>query len=121
MSLIKGRYNKNTELFLMGEFRKNGIIGWRRHYRIIGKPDFAFPKSKLAVFVDGCFWHGCPLHYREPKTRIDFWKDKIETNRKRDKIVARALKKEGWKVIRVWEHQIKKDLTGTVERIVKKL
>lgn len=67
MALIRGKGNKGTELAMVKLFRANGIIGWRRHCPITGKPHFAFPKHKLAVFVDGCFWHGCPKHASEPK------------------------------------------------------
>ena len=71
---------------------------------IIGKPDFANKKYKIAIFIDGCFWHRCPKHYIKPKTNIIFWKDKIRKNVKRDGAITKKLEKEGWKVIRIWEH-----------------
>jgi len=74
---------------------------------IEGKPDFADKERKIAVFVDGCFWHKCPKHYRKPVQNRVFWLKKINQNEKRDKKVSKALKKKGWKVIRIWEHDIK--------------
>lgn len=79
------------------------------HVRSTGrvKPDFVFPKLRVALFVDGCFWHGCPRHATWPKTRAAFWKNKIETNRARDRRVNSALRKRGWVVVRVWQHELK--------------
>ncbi len=73
---------------------------------IIGKPDFASKKQKVVVFIDGCFWHKCPRHYAPPKSNKDYWIPKIKRNVKRAKEVENKLKKEGWKVIRIWEHEI---------------
>jgi DNA mismatch endonuclease Vsr len=73
MSLIRSRGNRDTELRLITIMRAHGISGWRRHWSLFGKPDFVFPRLKLAVFVDGCFWHGCPLHATSPKTNAAFW------------------------------------------------
>lgn len=75
---------------------------------IYGKPDFAQSSAKIALFLDGCFWHGCPQHYREPETDRAFWKAKIERNRKRDAQVTARLESEGWRVMRVWEHDLEK-------------
>jgi len=75
---------------------------------ILGKPDFANKKEKIAIFIDGCFWHKCQKCFKSPKTNGKFWKEKIEKNVERDKKVTKKLKKDGWKVIRVWEHNIKK-------------
>ena len=98
--------NKNTELRLNQIFRTNSITGWRRNSKLPGKPDFVFPKLKQAVFVDGCFWHGCPKHGTKPKTNASFWRKKIQRNQARDKEVNRLLRAKGWKVIRVWEHEL---------------
>jgi len=75
---------------------------------IFGKPDFANRKNKIAVFVDGCFWHKCPKHYNQPKQNKEFWIEKINKNIERDKKVTKRLKKDEWKIIRVWEHDINK-------------
>lgn len=74
---------------------------------IAGRPDFAFPKSKLAVFVDGCFWHGCPRCYSAPATSKAFWKAKLAKNKARDLAVNRRLRKDGWNFIRIWECKLK--------------
>ena len=106
MSRIRGKGNKDTEVALAKLFRANGITGWRRHYGIEGKPDFAFPKHKLAVFVDGCFWHGCPKHATQPKGNAQFWRMKLEANKARDRKVNRLLRAKGWRVLRIWEHDL---------------
>lgn len=108
MSLIRGKGNKDTELRLIQIFRAGGITGWRRGSKLTGKPDFVFPKPKLAIFVDGCFWHGCPKHATWPKTRAAFWLAKITGNKARDRRVNYALRKLGWRVLRIWEHELKR-------------
>lgn len=107
MSQIRSTGNKSTELRAAAIFRQYKITGWRRHLPLPGHPDFAFPKSKVAVFIDGCFWHGCPLCNRPPKTRLEYWGPKIEGNKKRDARVTRELKEKGWRVLRVWECELK--------------
>ena len=121
MSRIRGRGNKTTELAMMKLFREHGLTGWRRHQKLPGKPDFVFRSGKVAVFVDGCFWHGCPRCYREPRTRKRFWRDKINGNKKRDGKVARTLRSRGWKVARVWECSLRKQPQSTVRRIARML
>jgi len=74
---------------------------------IYGKPDFANRKERIAVFIDGCFWHGCPNHYSTPKQNRSFWKTKISGNKKRDKEVTKHLSGNGWNVVRLWEHDLK--------------
>lgn len=82
------------------------------------KPDFVFPRLQVAVFVDGCFWHGCPKHATQPKTNRAFWRKKIARNRQRDREVGRALRRMGWRVVRVWEHGLRrKDEARTVRRL----
>jgi DNA mismatch endonuclease (patch repair protein) len=106
MSRIRGKGNASTEQRMIRLFRANGIKGWRRNWPLPGKPDFVFPKLRIALFVDGCFWHRCPKCYRQPATNAEFWEAKIGRNVERDKDVGRELKKRGWKVVRVWEHQL---------------
>ena len=108
MSRIKGTGNKDTELRLIGISKTHGITGWRRRWPLEGKPDFVFPKLKLAVFVDGCFWHGCPIHATQPKTNEEFWRTKIARNQARDRLVTRTLRAQGWRVLRIWEHELAK-------------
>jgi len=107
MARIRGKGNKDTEVALAKLFRANGITGWRRHYPITGRPDFAFPKLRLAVFVDGCFWHGCPKHATQPKGNSEFWSVKLAANKSRDRKVNRELRAKGWSVLRIWEHDLK--------------
>lgn len=97
--------------------RKAGLSGYRTHYKIIGIPDFYFPKKKIAVFIDGCFWHKCPKCYKKPKSNIRFWCEKIKANKKRDKIVNEILKKKGVKILRFWEHQAKNNIESCLKKI----
>lgn len=107
MSRVRSKGNARTELKLIELFRKHKITGWRRGYRLFGKPDFVFPALRIAVFVDGEFWHGHPTLCRMPKTNASFWKSKIERNRKRDLEVNRTLRDRGWSVVRIWQHELK--------------
>ena len=107
MAAIRGRGNKSTELKLLSLLRKHGITGWRRHLPLPGRPDFAFRESKVAVFVDGCFWHKCPRCFRPPKSSQDYWEAKIARNTKRDAEMTAQLKGKGWKVLRIWECRLK--------------
>src|SRR4051812_47213892 len=108
MSRIRGSGNKDTELRMIAAFRAHKIGGWRRKSRLFGKPDFVFLKKRVALFVDGCFWHGCPTpkHSPWPKGNADFWFKKLSSNRRRDRVVTRTLRAQGWTVIRVWEHDL---------------
>jgi DNA mismatch endonuclease (patch repair protein) len=110
MSSIHSSGNKDTELRLVAIFRAHHITGWRRNSRMPGKPDFVFPAQRLAVFVDGCFWHGCPRHCRMPASNRKFWRDKITRNRRRDRKVNRLLRARGWRVLRIWEHALARKL-----------
>ena len=122
MSQIKSRDTK-PEISLRKIFRKEGLKGYRLHpEEMIGKPDIIFSKQKIAIFIDGCQWHKCQRHYVEPKTNTSFWIKKIEGNVKRDKFINKVLKKDGWKVIRIWEHDLKKkELNKTIPKIIKVL
>jgi DNA mismatch endonuclease (patch repair protein) len=106
MSRIRGRGNASTELAMVRALRAAKITGWRRHAELPGHPDFVFPRTRLAVFVHGCFWHGCPACYRKPGTNKRYWSGKVATNRRRDARVARQLRAEGWSVMTVWEHSV---------------
>jgi DNA mismatch endonuclease (patch repair protein) len=105
MSRIRGSGNRDTELQMITLFRTYGITGWRRRQRLFGKPDFVFRDKRLAVFVDGCFWHGCPRpkHAPLPKSRAEWWAAKLARNKARDVVVTRTLRQRGWKVVRVWD------------------
>ena len=151
MSLIRGRGNKDTELRMIALMRAHGITGWRRHVpltlkvggpkskvqssmkRRVGRatgrvrPDFVFRREKVVVFVDGCFWHGCPKpkHAPLPKNRAEWWAAKLAGNKARDRLVTRTLRAKGWRVVRVWEcalakkhwHRIARQLTRALGRL----
>ena len=122
MALIRSRGNKATELRMIALFRAHGITGWRRAVRLFGKPDFVFRRERVAVFVDGCFWHGCPRHATMPASNRAFWKAKFARNAARDRVVTRTLRKAGWRVLRVWECALaKKHSARTVARIARAL
>jgi DNA mismatch endonuclease (patch repair protein) len=108
MSKVRSRGNKATELAMMKLFRQNHVTGWRRNQDVFGRPDFLFRRSRLVLFVDGCFWHGCPRCYRRPKSNRKLWDAKIARNRERDCQVSRELRRLGWLVVRVWEHSLAK-------------
>jgi len=101
MRSVRGRGNASTELKAVRIFREHKITGWRRHLPLIGKPDFAFPNQRLVVFIDGCFWHGCPMHLRMPATNVDYWQGKVARK------VTAELRSKGWRVLRVWECELK--------------
>ncbi len=109
MAQVRSRGNKSTELKLIALLRANKLSGWRRNYPLTGKPDFVYPRHRLALFVDGCFWHGCSKHCRLPATNKKYWIDKIERNKRRDRKTSKALREKGWMVIRIWEHELKSE------------
>jgi DNA mismatch endonuclease, patch repair protein len=123
MSRIRASGNRDTELRLMTLFREHRITGWRRNARVFGKPDFVFSRDKLAVFVDGCFWHrhqGCKFAYT-PKSRLEFWGRKFDNNMARDKIVTQTLRQRGWKIVRIWECQLHRKHWAKIARRIARL
>lgn len=109
MAAVRSRGNLTTELAVVKIFRKEQITGWRRHKIIIGvRPDFVFMDKKVAVFVHGCFWHGCNRHGGMPKSNTKFWRKKIGDNKFRDLAVVEKLKQLKWVTIVIWEHEIYK-------------
>jgi DNA mismatch endonuclease (patch repair protein) len=121
MAAIRSRGNKATELILAKLFRAAGVKGWRRHAAIPGRPDFVFAKQRVAVFVDGCFWHGCAKHCRMPASNRKYWAAKIERNMQRDRATRKTLRKKGWTVLRVWEHELKRRPHNLLRRVDKAL
>lgn len=127
MARIRSRGNKATELALAASFRRHRITGWRRQillrFQVSGfkfqvRPDFVLKQARLAVFVDGCFWHGCPQHGTKPKHNAVFWRKKLGANKRRDALVTRTLRRAGWRVIRLWEHELKK---GEPSRVIRRM
>ena len=118
MSRIRGTRPK-PELIV-----KDSIDGRKLRYQPKGipeRPDFANKTKRIAVFIDGCFWHRCPKCYKPPKSNKKYWKAKIERNTKRDKDVNRKMRKEGWTVLRFWEHQITKNHQQAIGKIIQEL
>jgi len=118
MSLVRSTGNRSTEGRLATLLRSAGLVGWRRHQKLPGKPDFIWRAAKVAVFVDGCFWHGhdCGKNVT-PKTNAQAWGEKIERNRARDRRVSRALRDRGWTVVRIWECDLAKRPSLCLSRI----
>ena len=137
MAGIRGRGNRSTELAMVKLLRDAHIIGWRRHIclrpklsvedielatkkgagRIVTRPDFVFRPAKVALFVDGCFWHGCPVHATAPTQNADFWSAKLTRNVRRDGAQTRALEAAGWRVLRIWEHELQRDREALAEQL----
>lgn len=107
MRLVKSHGNRTTEHRLIHLFSDLKIRGWRRRSTLPGSPDFVFPKLKLVVFVDGCFWHGCPQHYTRPSSNVAFWVRKYHDNIARDRRVDAQIRRLGWRVLRIWEHELR--------------
>lgn len=105
MARIRSRGNSATELRLIKLLREHRIRGWRRNYPLFGKPDLVFPTARLAVFIDGEFWHGHPAE-KLPMANKEFWESKIARNKKRDRLVNRVLKGRGWRILRIWQHEL---------------
>jgi DNA mismatch endonuclease (patch repair protein) len=108
--------NGSTELRLIQLMQASGIKGWRRGVLLKGRPDFVFHMAALVIFVDGCFWHGCSCK-RRPTQNRRFWWAKFERNRAHDRRVTRSLRCEGWQVVRIWEHQLKRSPDAVIRRI----
>ena len=106
MRAVRSHGNLSTELRMIAIFRLHGITGWRRHQKLPGKPDFIFRKARVAVFIDGCFWHSCPKHVRAPPSNVEYWTAKLARNLSRDRKVNSTLRRAGWRVVRVWEHAL---------------
>lgn len=126
MAQIRSFDNKTTENAFIEILKNNSIKGWRRNAQFFGKPDFVFPAYHVAIFIDGCFWHNCPKHCRLPASNTSYWQGKIVHNRRRDIKVNRELKKNGWVVMRFWEHDLRggRSFTqkiGKLKKIVQQL
>lgn len=115
MAAVKSHGNRSTELKMVTLLRTNRLKGWRRKYPLPGSPDFCWVKKRVALFVDGCFWHGCPRCYQLPKSNIVYWRNKVHTNQVRDRRINAMLRQQGWSVIRVWECKL--IFAGTVRRL----
>lgn len=120
MSQIRSSGNKTTEVAFAKILRSNKISGWRRHAKNkFGSPDFIFNKYRIVVFIDGCFWHGCKIHYKIPSTNVKYWKQKITGNINRDRKVDKYYEDNKWKLFRIWEHEIKKNPSRSLLRVLR--
>lgn len=116
MSRIRSR-DTGPEILLRRAVWAAGLR-YRVHAKLPGHPDLSFSAARLAVFVDGCFWHGCPLHSKPPSTNQGYWGPKLARNEARDRQAEARLADMGWSVIRLWEHEVRRDIAGSVERIL---
>jgi DNA mismatch endonuclease Vsr len=118
MRAIKASSNVTTELRLRAHLIRNRIMGWKVRTRdVIGCPDFFFPTERIAVFVDGCFWHGCPKCGHMPKTNRPYWRNKLARNKQRDAQVTRTLRLHAIRVLRLWECQLRDKPSSCVKRL----
>jgi DNA mismatch endonuclease (patch repair protein) len=116
MKKVKPAGNKTTELQMIKAFEDFKISGWRRHYDVKGHPDFVFPKKRIAIFVDGCFWHGHDCRNTRPENNKEFWEKKRNRNIQHDKEITLRFESRGWTVIRIWECELKKKNREQLEK-----
>lgn len=108
MASVRSNGNRSTELRFKDILITAGITGWREQAKdILGTPDFIFDQERIAIFIDGCFWHGCPTCYRRPHSSQEYWDQKVQNNIKRDQKIRSALRRQGWSVMKFWEHDLK--------------
>lgn len=108
MKKVRSKNNRSTELRLIDIFNQYGIKGWRRNYKVKGHPDFVFLSRRIAVFVDGCFWHGHDCRNTRPADNREYWNKKRERNMKHDLEITALFENRGWKVLRIWECELRK-------------
>jgi DNA mismatch endonuclease (patch repair protein) len=120
MSRSRSRGSRSTEWKFRSLLMRSGVKGWTLGHGsgVTGSPDVVFVRARLAIFLDGCFWHGCQRCRSIPSTNRAFWMNKIQKNKKRDKKVQRILRAKGWKVMRVWEHELKTESTEVLCRVL---
>jgi DNA mismatch endonuclease (patch repair protein) len=118
MSKIRSKKNESTELKLIKLFKQAGIKGWRRNYSVKGHPDFVFIAERVAIFVDGCFWHGHDCRNVTPSDNAEFWNKKRSVNRERDRKVTERLQAHGWTALRIWECELKKKNQGAALTVI---
>ena len=118
MRLVPGKHARTTERRVRAILVRYGISGWSMNVTSLhGRPDFVFWKSRVAVFINGCFWHGCPRHATKPKSNAAFWRRKLAANKDRDRLVSRILRAYGWQVIRIWECSLQRRSESCLNRI----
>ncbi|MGI5906719.1 MAG: very short patch repair endonuclease [Candidatus Pararuminococcus gallinarum] len=115
MRAVKSSGNKSTEVKLIQYFQEKHITGWRRGYQVKGHPDFVFLQKRIAIFVDGCFWHGHDCRNTKPSANSDYWRQKQQRNIIHDQEITALFEQRGWTVIRIWECELKKKNRGVLE------
>lgn len=123
MAAVKSRGNRSTEWRLRAILIRAGISGWHLQSKeLLGVPDFVFERERLVIFVDGCFWHGCPSCYRRPSASRKYWDSKVKRNKARDNRQRAMLRRRGWSVMRIWEHELKKPekVLGRIRKMLSK-
>lgn len=115
MSKNKGS-DTGPELLLRKALWAAGLR-YRLKNKLPGRPDIVYPGARIAIFVDGCFWHGCPTHYQAPSNNSEEWLKKITATKKRDEVVDKQLQNKGWEVVRFWEHSVKKNTAECVDLV----
>lgn len=123
MAKVRSRDNRSTERRLRSSLAGSGVSGYQLHAKELpGAPDFVFLGEKVAIFVDGCFWHGCPRCYRRPHSSQDYWDAKVKRNMERDRKNRQLLRDMGWLPVRIWEHSlsslpaVRKTILSALER-----
>lgn len=120
MRAIRSKGNLSTERRLRSLLARHGVTGWRLHEASLpGNPDFFFPDARLVLFIDGCFWHGCPKCGHIPKTNVRYWRRKILGNKKRDAVIRKRLRTLGFSVLQVWECELKRNPSACISRITR--
>lgn len=120
MRSIASKGNKSTEVRVIELFNDLEVKGWRRNYKVKGHPDFVFLKQHIAIFVDGCFWHGHSCRNTIPKDNSEYWNKKRERNVRHDVEITRLFQKRGWKVLRIWECELKnRNLYTTTNKLLR--
>ncbi|MFD1957029.1 very short patch repair endonuclease [Paenibacillus thailandensis] len=117
MSAVRATHTK-LEDRITAELWKHGIRFRKNTLDLLGKPDIAIKKYKVVIFIDSCFWHSCELHGRIPKSNVDYWAKKLSSNKQRDIAVTSHYNDHHWNILRIWEHEIKSDFSGTIARII---
>jgi DNA mismatch endonuclease (patch repair protein) len=118
MAAVRGRGNRSTEARVRSILVRAGVRGWSLNAKELpGRPDFVFRQERLAVFVDGCFWHGCRQCGKRPATNVSYWTSKLQKNIERDRATDMALLRSGWRVLRLWEHEIAESSESTLGRL----
>jgi len=118
MSRIKGSDTSFEDSFRKALWKRG--LRYRKNVKgMTGKPDLCFPRDKIVVFLDSCFWHGCKYHCRTPKSNVEYWEGKIERNKKRDKEVTKFYKNNSYKIMRFWEHEVKENFDEILDKIEK--